>query len=217
MKQNNKIAVIGLTGPAGSGKSTVADILAGMYPVKYIHCDEIAKKIMEPGGPSYKALLERFGDEILEEGCINEGPERKISREKLAKLMFKDEKTRLLINSITHPLVAKEVLKEIDEAEKNGKYKLALIEAALLIESGIYKLCDEVWLVLANEEDRVQRMKENRNYSDERIAGIIRGQLSPEEFLKYSNFVIDNSGNDVKMSGERIKKEVAIHLESILE
>ncbi len=195
-KYENKI-VIGITGGAGSGKSRIADHLISKYDADYIHCDIIAHELMEPGGATYAPLLSEYGKGILEDG------NDRISRAKLTKAVAASVKGFERLNEITHPIVKEEVIRRMKSSPK----KLVLVEAALLIESGIGKLCDDVWFIYADRDERIARIKASRDWSDEKIKRILDSQLSDEEFRKGSDFVLQNhDGRDslFKEADERI-------------
>ncbi len=178
---DNKI-IIGITGGAGSGKSSVAQYLIDKYDAEFIHCDVIAHELMEPGGATYEPLLAEYGKEILEDNS------NLISRKKLTKTVGAIKNGFDRLNEITHPIVAKEVLKRMESSH----CKIVLVEAALLIESGISKLCDDVWFVYAFKDERIGRIKASRDWSEEKIESIFANQLSDEEFKANSSFVLEN-------------------------
>ena len=211
MKQNRTFFLLGITGGAGSGKTTVVEKIQQMVPVRFLHCDVIAHELMEPGQPSYLALVKEFGEGILEEGVI--------SRPKLASLAMATEESRRRLNELTHPLVRKEVEARIASYVREGFQGVVIIEAALLIEAGYKDLCDELWYIHAPLEDRVRRMKENRGYSQEKIANILAGQLSEEEFLRHADAVIENPDGGEAWQQEYLSKQIRdrlkVHLESL--
>lgn len=178
--------VIGLTGGIGSGKSLVADILRDKYRALILDTDSIAKRQMEPGGESYRLVLEHFGEEIL-------APDGTINRQKLADIIFRDKDKRLLINQLTHPVVLEAVKKEIEEARNSGKTDYLVVETALMIESGYDFICDEVWYVYAPEETRRNRLKQTRGYSDEKSDSIMANQCRDEDFRARFDKVIENT------------------------
>ena len=95
-------------------------------------------------------------------------------------------------NALIHPMVREHILKEIERAGREGKIDFLFIEAALLIEGGYTDIVDELWYIYAGEEVRRRRLKHFRNYSDEKISGILGRQLSEEEFRKHCKVVINN-------------------------
>ncbi len=180
--------VIGLTGGIGSGKSLVAGIMKEQYGAVVIDTDQIARQQMEPGGASYNEVVDCFGPEILAtDGTIN--------RSKLATLVFEDKEKRLCINEITHPKVLIEVKKQIDHHRLLQDVPFLLIETALMIESGYDFVCDEVWYVYAQEEQRRDWLKKERGYTDEKIDAIYQNQCKVEEFRSRFPKVIENIGD----------------------
>ena len=181
-KRSKNKMIIGITGGEGSGKSSVAQYLIDKYDAEFIHCDVIAHELMEPGGKTYGPLLSEYGRGILEDGSDE------ISRKKLMKAVSSSERGFERLNEITHP----PVINEVKSRAENSPKKIVLVEAALLIESGISKLCDDVWFVYAFREERIGRIKASRDWSDEKIESMLKHQLSDEEFKAGSTFVLEN-------------------------
>ena len=174
--------VIGVTGGIGSGKSTVLNFLRDGYRAQIIEEDQVARELMEPGGACYQAVTEAFGLEILaEDGQIN--------RKELAALVFSDEAKRKQLNSLTHPLVEREVRRRI--AAYDG---LSVVETALPREAGLRCFCDTVWYVHVPDEIRIARLMQDRGYSREKCLQVMASQLSEEEFRNLSDVVIENGG-----------------------
>ena len=204
MKQNRNFLILGITGGAGSGKTTVVEQIKQTVPTVFLHCDVIAHELMEPGGASYDALVKEFGEEILDDVDCSEHAEdvvkqtsqeqrlRPISRPKLAKIAMATEKSRKRLNELTHPLVQQAVEDKLKCLKEENFHGVAVIEAALLIEAGYKSICDSLWYVHAPLEHRIRRMKEKRGYSDEKIANILAGQLSEAEFKANADVIIEN-------------------------
>ncbi len=189
--------VIGLTGGIGSGKSLVAKILEEKYNACLLNTDKIAKEQMEPGGISYLEVVDYFGRDILtEEGVIDRG--------KLAAIIFEDKSKRLKINEITHPKVLAWVESEINRIRLKGDVPYLVVETALMIEAGYDYICDEVWYVHTPEEERRRRLKEQRNYSDEKMDTIFENQSKEEVFRARFPKVIENIG-DVSLLKEQVE------------
>lgn len=178
--------MIGITGGVGSGKSRVLSFLEETYDAVVCQADQVAWKLQEPGEKCYQEIVEHFGTGILnEDGTIN--------RKALGKIVFGDEAQLLVLNAIMHPAVKNEIRNQIQkEAEKN--VNLFVLEAALLIEEHYDEICDELWYIYTDEEVRRQRLKESRQYSDEKIDAIMASQLSEEVFRTACQRVIENSG-----------------------
>ncbi len=188
--------VIGLTGGIGSGKSLVANILRDKYKAYILDTDSIAKAQMEPGGTSYEEVVNYIGDSILE-------PDGRINRTKLASIIFDDEDKRLRINEITHPKVLEQVKAEIQAVRDSGTSPYLLVETALMMEAGYDYICDEVWYVYAPEEERRERLKRDRSYTDEKINSIFQNQSKEEAFRKTYSKVIENVG-DIRLLEEQV-------------
>lgn len=178
--------VIGITGGVGSGKSALLQYIAGKYNCKVLFADEIAHRVQEPGQPCHGELAALLPPEILmEDGAIHRG--------KMAAYIFESGERRDRVNGIIHPAVKKVVLEEIAAARAEKKLDFLFVEAALLIEDGYLDIVDEMWYIYAVEAVRRRRLREARNYSDEKMDSIMKSQLGEEEFRKYCSVVIDNS------------------------
>lgn len=184
MKQNN-MKVIGITGGVGSGKSVVMDILQKEYGAQIILADLVAHDLMEPGQQNYIDIVEAFGEEIL-------AKDKTIDRPALAKVVFGDKDKLIRLNAITHPNVKKEIFRRIDAIKEKGEASFVAVEAALLIEEGYQKDFDAMWYVYVDEATRIDRLKEGRDYTEEKCREIMAKQLPEEVFRKECSTVIDN-------------------------
>lgn len=178
--------IIGITGGVGSGKSRILDFLEERYGAVICQADQVAWKLQEPGQKCYQDIVEHFGTDVLNEDTT-------INRKALGQIVFGNEAKLLVLNAITHPAVKKEIRNCIAQEKENGT-SLFVLEAALLIEEHYDEICDELWYIYTDEQIRRQRLKESRQYSDEKITAIMASQLSEETFRKGCQRVIDNSG-----------------------
>lgn len=190
---------IGITGGVGAGKSEILSYLGKKTGVRVMLADEIAHELMEAGTDCYKSLRQTFNDEDIwnSDGSFN--------REKLAKVIFSDKQKRDIMNSMVHPAVKGYVIRQQEYEKERGELSLLVLEAALLIEEHYDKICDELWYIYTSEENRRDRLKASRGYSDEKIDNIFKSQLSEEEYRKYCAVVIDNNGS-VEAAFEQIDK-----------
>jgi len=179
---------IGITGGVGAGKSAILDYLKNKPDTKVMLADEIAHELMVPGTQCYDRLKAEFGTEDIyqKDGFFD--------RIKLAQVIFSDDEKRKKLNGIVHPAVRKYVIGQAAYERKEGKIKLLVLEAALLIEEHYDEICDELWYIYTSEENRRIRLKKQRNYSDEKINEIFNSQLTDEKFRKACRVVIDNNG-----------------------
>lgn len=196
--------VIGITGGVGSGKTAMLDYIAGKYNCKVILADKAAHKVEEPGQLCYEKLVKLLSGNILnEDGTIN--------REKMAARIFGSDKLLEEVNRIIHPAVKQFILEEMERERKAGVLDFLFIEAALLIENGYLDIVDEMWYIYALENVRRRRLKEARNYSDEKVTSIMKSQLSEEEFKKHCKVVIDNSG-ELAVAYKQVDKKLGEYL-----
>lgn len=178
--------VYGITGGAGTSKSEVIKMLQQNFGGCVIMSDEVARELMQKGNISYQLIVEYFGRDIL----MDDG---EIDRKKLADHVFNNKEALEKLNSMTHPYVKDEIRKLIAEAEASGECRFVALESAILLECGYEDICDEFWYVYTKPEIRRQRMKETRNYSDEKVDSVMRNQQPDEVFFEQCSFVIKNN------------------------
>lgn len=171
--------IIGLTGGIGSGKTTVAHyFMAKNIPV-YIADDE-AKKITDSQRVMDK-IEKVFGSQVVEN--------KKVNRAVLANIVFKDKEKLAQLNAIIHPEVKKHFQKWL---KTKSTFKYVIKESAILFESGSYKDCDAVIVVTAPLEIRIARTMERDKIDRESVLQRINNQISEEEKVKKSDYVIQN-------------------------
>lgn len=180
--------VIGITGGVGAGKSEILKYLKEKHHAMVVEADKVGHLLMEPGGACYYSIVEKFGSSIL-------NGDQTINRGKLAKIVFADAALLEALNKIIHPRVKAHIVSEIAKERAYHRTELFVIEAALLLEDHYDVICDEIWYIDTDMEIRAKRLKETRGYDDEKIAGIMANQKSPEEFRIACQAVIDNSGS----------------------
>ncbi len=194
--------VIGITGGVGAGKSAVLRYMSENYATKVIYADEVAHKLMAPGGNCHDAIGALFeGEQVFfEDGSVD--------KKLISQLIFNDDKKRSLLNAIVHPAVKEYILEQIEKERQKEVARCLVIEAALLIENDYDKICDEIWYVYASQKTRIARLKKDRGYSDEKIQAIFDSQLSEEEFRKVCDVVIDNDSDidTMKMQVSRLMR-----------
>ncbi len=178
---------IGITGGVGAGKSMVMGYLESLEGTIVLLADDLAKELMVPGTKCHEQIVAEFGE---------------LSPQEMAAVVFANSLKREKLNSIVHPAVKAEVLSRVKQARQEGGVKYFFFEAALLLEDGYDKLCDELWYIYAPEEVRRARLKETRGYSDERIDKMFASQLPESEFRKKCTHVIDNSKTVVETSAQ---------------
>jgi dephospho-CoA kinase len=140
---------IGLTGPIGCGKSTVAGWLAEMGAI-VIDADQVAREVTAPGSAELAAAVAEFGPAILR-------ADGSLDRATLGRIVFADPDALVRLEAIVHPAVRPRILEAIAAAERAGA-PAVVIEAIKLVEGGLASLCDEVWLIVCTPEAQRERL-----------------------------------------------------------
>jgi dephospho-CoA kinase len=176
--------VVGLTGGIGSGKSTVSRLLSERGAV-IVDADLAARKVVEPGGPAYQAVLDRFGPGIL----ASDGT---IDRPALAAIVFRDPAARADLEAITHPAVG--VLINEQLAAEAATDHVVVLDVPLLVESGRTGTVGVI-VVDCPPETAIQRLVEHREMDEADARRRVAAQVSREERLAHADLVVDNSGS----------------------
>ena len=177
--------LIGLTGGAGSGKSTVAEMFRGLGAA-VVDADEAAHAVYEPGTPGFDAVVKEFG-----RGFVRDG---RIDRASLGELVFRDADARRRLNAIVHPLVRDWMAERTAEAAEHGA-RVIVHDVPLIFENGLESLYPDVVLVYVPEDMQVKRLVGGRGMSARRAHSIVTSQMPIEEKKQRTRHVIDNSGS----------------------
>ncbi len=201
MENKNRALVIGITGGIGSGKTSVAKIIAEMG-YKVLIADDQAKKIMSENEAVKAKIIDTFGNETyLSDGSLN--------RTFLAGLVFGDDpekKSNLdKLNKIVHPAVIDDMIEMVEKYENEGE-KIIFKESALIYEAGLADGFDYIISVYADEENCIKRVADRNGSSSDEVKKRMESQLSPQFKRDHADFVIDNNGNpeDLKNSTQLI-------------
>ncbi len=175
--------VVGLTGPIGAGKSTVAAILREQG-ARVLDADAIARDEQSRGTTGYSAIVQQFGTEIL-------GADTEIDRRKLADVVFADPRRLEQLEKILHPRVIARIL----EARKMlPDDQILVVEAIKLIETSLRSVCDRIWIVVAPRDALLARLGA-RGMSEAGVAARLSAQSSEEEFRGAADVVVVNDGD----------------------
>lgn len=196
--------VLGITGGVGAGKSTVLAYLQEHYGAHVIQADEVGRLLQTPGHECFDRIAEEFGAGILDE-------KGNLCRSALASLVFEDGKLLEKLNQIMHPAVKDYIVSEIAAEMRARRAPFVVVEAALLLEDGYDRICDEIWYIYAGEGTRVKRLMRSRGYTEEKARSIMRSQRSEEEFRSQCKFVIDNDSDSVENTFVQIDKGLMEH------
>jgi dephospho-CoA kinase len=184
MSVGTNIAIIGLTGQSGAGKTTVSKVFSEKGFAS-INADKIAREIMVKDSPCLKELTECFGEDILLESG-------ELDRRKLAGIVFTDEEKLHQLNAISYPYITSEILKQIKEYAHSGE-KFVLLDAPTLFESRADDFCDLIISVTAPEDIRAQRIAKRDGIPEESIKERFSSQHSEKFFVDHSDFIIKNN------------------------
>ncbi|HEY2867002.1 MAG TPA: dephospho-CoA kinase [Pyrinomonadaceae bacterium] len=176
---------VGLTGSIAVGKSFVCDVFRELG-CRVLDADKTAREVVEPGTEGLKKIVEAFGPDMLL-------PDRALDRSKLGKIVFADEAKRQLLNSIVHPLVIAEQDRWIGEWEQADPDGIAIVDAALMIESGGYQRFDKLIVVWCLPAVQLDRLIMRDNLSAEEASVRIAAQMAQEEKKKFADLLIDTS------------------------
>lgn len=176
--------VIGLTGPTGAGKGTVAKLFAS-FGVQIIDADAVYHALLIPPSPCLDELTARFGSSIL-------NPDKTLNRPALGAIVFSDQKALSDLNAITHRYVMEQIRSELDRLRKT-QVKVALLDAPQLFEAGADRDCDVVVSVLADEERRLARITQRDGISPEAAQKRMAAQLPDEFFRRNASYIIENN------------------------
>ena len=193
--------VIGLTGGIGSGKSTVAAILAELGAV-VIDADKIGHEIYLPGTEGFERVVAEFGaDVVAADGTID--------RRRLGARVFAEPAALVRLNALVHPLIGDEIRRRIQAALAAGETtaRPIVIEAAIMLEAG-WRFFDRIWVVVVSREVAIARVTASRGLSRVEVEQRIDAQMSNEERRRIADAVIDNDGTPAEL---RAKVEAAWH------
>lgn len=176
---------VGLTGSIAVGKSFVLGVLAELG-CRVLDADLTARAVVAEGTPGLEAVVEAFGKEVLT-------AEGGLDRQKLGAIVFADEPKRQKLNSILHPFIIAAQDQQMREWERQDPKGIAVVDAALMIESGGYRRFDKLIVVHCRPEVQLQRLVSRDQLSRSDAEQRIAAQLSQEEKKKLADFLIDTS------------------------
>ena len=191
LKEEQALAVIGLTGGIASGKSTVASHLK-THGFKVIDADQLGHQVYLPDTEGYRKVISFFGPEIVAE-------DKTIDRKKLGSLVFNDPKKLEGLTNIVWPEIKRLARKQIGEYQENSPNQGIVVEAAVLIEANWQDLVDEVWVVTVEKETAVERASSRDNVSREAVLARISAQLTNEERLACADVHLRNDGTEEQL------------------
>jgi dephospho-CoA kinase len=179
------LKLIGLTGGAGSGKSTVAEMFRELGAV-VLDADEAAHAVYEPGTPGFRAVVDAFGSDYVRDG--------RIDRAKLGELVFSNAGPRAILNEIVHPRVREWMAERTGEAVARGA-EIVIHDVPLLFENDLQGLYWKTILVYADPATQLSRLTQQRGLSLARATSMVASQMSIDEKRPLADYEIDNDGS----------------------
>lgn len=170
--------IIGITGNSGSGKTYVSKILAEKLGYKLIDADKIVYKLSMPGEKFYSEIVNTFGEEVLND-------DKTLNRKLIADIIFNSKQKKNKMDKLTFQYVKREIEKNM---EKN-----TILDAPLLFESGLDKLCDITITVIAEEIIKLERISKRDNITQEKAKERLNAQTKEEILKEQSTYVIENN------------------------
>jgi len=185
--------IIGITGSFGSGKTTVANMFK-KYGFKVINVDKLYHNIYNKN----KLLKNKIKKEFST-----------LDRNKIKNIVFNDSKRLIKLNKITHPIIIKEIKKEISAIIKKYNNKKIVIDIPLLFESKLEKMFDKIIVVKCSKKEQFNRILKKRKYSKTEINNIIKSQMPLKEKIKRADFVVDN-GKTLNETKTQVKTIISL-------
>jgi len=189
--------VVGLTGGIASGKSTISGFLKKLGAV-VIDADKISRQVVEPGEKAWQKIRDYFGPQVL-------NPDQTLDRKKIADIIFDDQEERDALVNIIHPVVINKTKQLIAKYKENNTIPLIVVDAPLLIEAGLNKIVDEVWVIDVDREIQINRVMKRDQISQKAAEKRINSQMPTYEKLKYADRVI-NANISLKETLAQVKE-----------
>ena len=177
---------VGLTGSIAVGKSFVCDVFRELG-CHVLDADKTARDVVKKGTSGLAKIVSEFGDEILT-------ADGELDRPKMASIVFADEKMRLLLNSIVHPLVFESQNAWLAAREAEDPSGIAIVDAALMIESGGYRRFEKLIVVWCEPEIQFERLIKRDGLGESDARKRIASQMPQDEKKRFADFLIDTSG-----------------------
>jgi dephospho-CoA kinase len=176
---------VGLTGGLACGKSFVGQSLANCGCL-LIQADELGHAVLAPDGEAFEAVIREFGPEVLTDG--------RIDRRRLAARVFADREALARLNRLVHPPVIARQEKLMAEFALREPKGIAVVEGAILVETGSYKRFDRLIVVACTVQQQIERSMRRDGLSEAEVRARLDRQVPLEEKRKLADFVIDTSG-----------------------
>lgn len=198
---------VGLTGGLASGKSFVADCFR-RWGAHVLHADEAGHAALEPDGEAYADVVKAFGDGILR-------PDGTIDRKALGAIVFDAPRKLAQLNKLVHPHVFSRQQLFFQDVARKDPHGVAVVEAAIMIETGSYKHYDRLVLAICPDDVRIRRFVEREGATEQAARARMARQMPLAEKIPYADYSIDTSGSKddtvarAREVWEKLKEEAA--------
>ncbi len=177
---------VGLTGGLASGKTHVARLLQDLG-CHVIQADQLGHEVLQRGGEAYDDVVREFGPHIL-------APEGEVDRKALGRIVFADPARLATLNSLVHPHVFRRQEEFFAQIARNDSQGIAVVEAAIMIESGSHRRYDRLVLTVCPPDIQIRRFMERDGATEEEARRRLARQMPLEEKRKFADYVIETSG-----------------------
>ena len=177
--------LVGLTGGVATGKSTVAKMFK-QYGAVVIGADELARDVVKPGKPAWRAIVTLFGKTVLNQ-------DRSLNRQALGSIVFRNRTKLRQLERIIHPRVAREQQRLVRQVAKRKPRAVVIYEVPLLFEAGVDKRVDTTIVVTADRETQIARLKKRNGLSRAEAIRRIRTQMPLSKKIRLADIVIDGT------------------------
>lgn len=195
---------VGLTGSIAVGKSFVSSVLACLG-CHVLDADQTARAVVAPGTEGLNAVVDAFGFNILD-------ADGNLDRARLGAMVFADEEKRLWLNSILHPRIIAAQDEWVKARERVDPDGIAIIDAALMIETGSYKRFDQIVVVHCQSEAQLERLMKRNSITREEAERRVAAQMPQEEKMRHANFLVDTSAgfDETRVQVDELYKKLRV-------
>jgi dephospho-CoA kinase len=192
--------VVGLTGGIGSGKSTFAALMAEMG-AHVVDADQLGRDALKPGEPAWRAVVDYFGDDVLQAGSLE------IDRARLADIVFSDPKKLTALNGMTHPVIMRGIADMLERYRDTDD--VVVIDAALIVDLGLREMLDSLIVVTAADDLRRKRLAQ-RGMRAADVDARISSQKTQEALAAEADIVVRNDGSleSLRSEADRVWREL---------
>ncbi|MDY6954377.1 MAG: dephospho-CoA kinase, partial [Thermodesulfobacteriota bacterium] len=152
-----------------------------------IDLDVIARKVVEPGTPGLRHIIDAFGNEVLQEDGT-------LDRKRLSKIVFHDAHKKKRLEEATHPLIFEELLREVNHITEKDEEAIILVVVPLLVEKNAQSLFDRILVVYIPQELQIERLTKRDGISRQEATNMLKAQLPIDDKVAHADFVVNNKG-----------------------